>query len=130
MVTGLFSIFIILHGLVHLLYFGQSQRYFELQPGLHWPDGSWAFSRLLGDETTRFWASLACGLAAFGFVIGGVGLLLDQEWWRLVVIGGAAFSSIVYALLWDGSTKRLDEQGAIGLLINFGLILAVLLLEF
>jgi hypothetical protein len=42
------GIFLVLHGLVHLLYFGQSARYFELKPGMTWPDGAWAFSRLLG----------------------------------------------------------------------------------
>jgi hypothetical protein len=34
-----FSVFIVLHGLVYLLYFGQSRKFFELQPGLLWPDG-------------------------------------------------------------------------------------------
>ena len=32
-----FGVFIVLHGLVHLLYFGQSARYFELKPGMVWP---------------------------------------------------------------------------------------------
>ena len=35
-----FAVFLILHGLVHLLYLGQSAGTFELQPGLNWPDGS------------------------------------------------------------------------------------------
>ena len=34
MLTILFGIFLILHGLVHLLYAGQSSRLFELQPGM------------------------------------------------------------------------------------------------
>ena len=42
MVRILVSLLVILHGLVHLLYFGQSARLFELQPGMGWPDGSWA----------------------------------------------------------------------------------------
>lgn len=37
------GVFIVLHGLVRLLYFGQSQRFFKLKPGLVWPDGSWGF---------------------------------------------------------------------------------------
>jgi len=41
------GVFIVLHGLVHLLYFGQSWRFFELQPEMVWPEDSWAFSRLL-----------------------------------------------------------------------------------
>jgi hypothetical protein len=28
----IFGVFIVLHGLIHLLYFGQSRRLFELQP--------------------------------------------------------------------------------------------------
>jgi len=31
------GIFFILHGLVHLLYAGQSLRLFELRPGMTWP---------------------------------------------------------------------------------------------
>ena len=66
MPTFVAGIFLILHGLVHLLYFGQSQRYFELQPGLAWPNGSWVFSRWLGDDPARWLASIwrECGLMA------------------------------------------------------------------
>jgi hypothetical protein len=42
-----------LHALAHLLYAGHALRFFELRPGLTWPDGAWAFSRPLGDETAR-----------------------------------------------------------------------------
>ena len=50
MATVIFGVFLMLHGLVHLLYLGQSQRFFELQPGMTWPDGpgrsrdSWAMA--------------------------------------------------------------------------------------
>ncbi len=37
------GVFLILHGLVHLLYAGQALRYFELRPGMTWPDASWLF---------------------------------------------------------------------------------------
>ncbi len=70
-----FGVFSILHGLVHRLYFGQSARYFELQPDMTWPDGAWAFSKLLGDDAIRTLASAACILAALGFVIGGIGIV-------------------------------------------------------
>ncbi len=36
MLQFIFSVFLMLHGLVHLLYFGQSARRFELKPGLTW----------------------------------------------------------------------------------------------
>ena len=96
MITIVFAVFVILHGLVHLLYFGQSAGYFELQPGMAWPDGSWLFSKLLGDEPTRVLASVLLIVAAVGFAAGGVGLLLKQAWWRPVVMGVAdAISSSV-----------------------------------
>ena len=100
------GIFIILHGLVHLLYFGQSWRFFELQAGMVWPDGSWAFSRLLGNESTRLLASAACVLAAVGFVAGGIGILAEQSWWRTAVIGASIFSSVLYLLFWTSASWR------------------------
>jgi hypothetical protein len=127
--ASLISIFLALHGLVHLLYLGQSRRLFELQAGMVWPDGSWAFSRLLGDGATRWLATIACGLAAVGFVAGGVGILARQPWWRPVVVGAAAFSSIAYILFWNGKMQRLDNQGGIGILINIAILVAVLILR-
>lgn len=120
------GIFIVLHGLVHLLYSGQSQRLFELQPGMVWPDGSWAFSRLFGDETIRMLASVSMVLAAIGFVAGGAGILVRQAWWRPVVLGSAAFSAVIIVLFWDGVLRNLDDKGAIGLLINLAILVAVL----
>jgi len=122
------GVFIVLHGLVHLLYFGQSHRHFELQPGLVWPDGSWAFSKLLGDERTRWLASVSCALAAIGFVAGGAGILAGQAWWRPPVVGSAAFSGFMLILLWDGQMHRLDDKGAFGVLINVSILVAVLIL--
>jgi hypothetical protein len=128
MLQFIFGIFIVLHGLVHLLYFGQSARRFELKPGMVWPDGSWAFSRLLGDEATRNLASISLILAAIGFIAGGIGILVSQSWWRPVVVGAAAFSSVVYILFWNGRMQNLDGQGAVGLLIDLAILVAVLVL--
>jgi uncharacterized membrane protein YphA (DoxX/SURF4 family) len=125
----LFAIFIVLHGLVHLLYLGQSWRLFELQPGMVWPDGSWAFSKLLGDDVTRSLASIACVLAAIGFVAGGIGILVGQAWWRPAVVGSAAFSAIIFILFWDGGLQQLDNKGGIGLLINVAILVAVLVFQ-
>lgn len=121
------GVFIVLHGLVHLLYFGQSARYFELKPGMIWPDGSWAFSKLLGNEAARNLASISLVLAALGLIVGGIGLLVNQAWWRPVVVGGAAFSSLVYILFWNGSMQNMDGQGLVGILIDMAILLAVLL---
>lgn len=126
MLRFIVGVFIVLHGLVHLLYFGQSWRFFELQPGMVWPDGSWVFS---GDEATRLLASLFCVLAAIGFVAGGIGIVVMQAWWRSVVVGSAAFSAIIFILFWDGKMQKLHDKGGIGLLINIAILVAVLILR-
>jgi hypothetical protein len=129
-VTGfIVGAFIVLHGLVHLLYFGQSLRLFELQPGMVWPDGSWAFSRLFGDNVTRMLASITCILAAVGFVMGGAGIFFSQSWWRTAVVASAAFSGVLYLLFWNGRLERLDNQGGVGFLINVAILIAVLALR-
>jgi hypothetical protein len=123
------GLFLILHGLVHLLYAGQSSRLFELQPGMVWPDGSWAISPLLGDAATRLLTSACCVLAAIGFSVGGIGLLARQPWWRPLVVGSAVFFSAVLILLWDGRAHRLADQGAVALLINLAILGALLILH-
>lgn len=123
------GVFIVLHGLVHLLYFGQSARTFELQPGMVWPHGTWAFSRLLGNGNSRTLACISLALAAVGFIVGGLGIFLQQTWWRPVVVGSAVFSSAIFILFWDGSTQHLDNKGAIGILINAAILVSMLLLR-
>ena len=129
MLQFVFGVFIVLHGLVHVLYAGQSARRFELKPGMVWPAGSWAFSRLVGDEATRNLASISLVLAATGFVAGGIGILASQAWWRPVVVGAAAWSAVVYSLFWNGRRQNLDGQGGIGLLIDIAILVAVLIFQ-
>jgi hypothetical protein len=126
MLRIVFGLFIVLHGLVHLLYLGQSRRIFELQPGMDWPDGSWAFSAALGNGTTRALANVLLLVAALGFVVGGIGIIVAQAWAQWVVMSTAAFSAAIYLLLWNGRLQRLDNNGGVGLLIN----LAILALSF
>ncbi len=120
------GVFLVLHGLVHLLYFGQSARFFALQPGMTWPDGSWAFSRLLGDSGTRTLTGIFCILAAAGFVMGAAAIFFSQPWWRAAVVAAAVFSGILYLLFWNGEWQHLDNQGGIGILIDIALLAAVL----
>ena len=129
MLNILFGIFFVLHGLVHMLYFGQSARYFELQPGMAWPDGSWVFSRLFGDAITRNLAGILLVLAAVGFVIGGIGVFAKQTWWRPTIIAVAIFSSAIYLLFWDAGWSHLDNKGRIGILINLAILATLLIFQ-
>lgn len=129
MLNIVIGVFIILHGLVHMLYSGQSQKLFELQPGMTWPDDSWAFSGFLGNTTTRSLASISLVLIAVILVIGGIGLLAKWELWRSIVIGGTMLSSVAYLLLWNGKLQRLDNQGFVGILINLAILAALLIFK-
>ena len=129
MLNILFGIFFVLHGLIHMLYFGQSARYFELQPGMAWPDGSWVSSRLFGDAITRNLAGILLVLAAVGFVIGGIGVFAKQTWWRPTIIAVAIFSSAIYLLFWDAGWSHLDNKGGIGILINLAILATLLIFQ-
>lgn len=122
MLTIVISIFFVLHGLVHLLYAGQSRRLFELRPKMVWPEGSWAFGKLLEDETTRLLASISLVLAALGYLVGGVGLALQEPWWRPVTVAAAVLSAAIFIVFWDGKIQSLDDKGGVGLLINLAIL--------
>jgi hypothetical protein len=78
---------------------------------------------------TRTLASVLYGLAAIGFVVGGIGIFVKQAWWRPAVVGAAAFSALFIALFWDGGMQRLNDKGLIGLLINLAILAALLILR-
>lgn len=125
----LFSVFIVLHGLVHLLYFGQSRRLLELQPGMVWPDGSWLFAKVLDPVGNRVLATIFLVWAVLGFVAAGMGIFTGQSWFRPVLAGTAVFSSAIFILFWDGGWQNLDDKGGVGLLINVAILIVVLALH-
>ena len=126
MPTIILEIFFVLHAMVHLLYAGQAMRFFELRPGMLWPDGAWLFSRLLGIELIRLLAAISLALTALGYAAGGLGLFLRQEWWHPAAVGAAIVSSLIYILLWDGKLQDLPEKGGVGILINLAILALVL----
>jgi len=122
MLDIIIGLFMVLHGLVHLLYFGQSARLFELRPGMLWPDGSWAFSKVFGEKAVRSLAYILFILGALGFVVGGIIIFANQRYWRPVVMVSSIFSSILYIVFWDGKLKKLDDKGGFGVLINIAIL--------
>jgi hypothetical protein len=125
--TILATIFLVLHGFVHMLYFAQSAGRFQLKPGMTWPAGSWLLARALGEKATRTFASVVCVLVAAGLVISAVGLISGQAWWRSVAVGSAAVSALLFVLCWDGQRHNLDGQGGIGILIDAIIVVMALI---
>ena len=121
----LFGVFLTLHGLVHLLYFGHSARLIRLQPGLAWPIDSWAFSGLLAERRTRWLAGALCILSAVGFLFAGVGVARARSWGDPAMIASCGISILLFILFWDGHLRRLDQQGAVAVLLDLAIIGAV-----
>jgi hypothetical protein len=121
------AVFLILHGIVYLLYFGQSIRLFELRPGLLWPDGSWAFSPIFNDGTIRLLGGIFCIIGAAGFLFGGIGIFASQLWWRPIVITAAVFSSVVFILMWNGGLQSFGDKGGIGIIINLIILVSLII---
>lgn len=126
MLNIIVGVIVALHGLVHLLYAGQSLKKLELAPGMTWPDGSWALSAMLGDGATRTLAAVLLGLIALCLVAGGMGIAFKQGWSSPLVLGAAGFSVLVYLLLWNGALQGLDSQGGVGMLISLVIVVTVL----
>lgn len=126
---GLFSgLFIALHGLVHVWYIILSQRLVAQQPGqpaFSWTGTSWLVTNLFGDLPARWIASLLFVVATAGFVAGGTATILHGEWSRPALIASALLSSATLLLFWDGGTDLLIEKGLIGVVINIGILAAV-----
>ena len=125
--TILFGVFLILHGLIHLLYVGQSARKFELKPELIWPDESWVFSRIMPIYRVRILTNFLLIIAASGFMISAIALFTRQNWFQISLLITGAFSTLVYLANWDAKFKGMDHQGFVGILINIAVILVAYL---
>lgn len=128
MLRILIGLIIVLHGLVHLWYFTLSRGLVKFQAEMGWTGQSWIFTNMIGDATTRSLASMLYVLAALGFVAGGIGIFIQQNWWRPALVGSAILSSVIIILFWDGSTEMLVQKGMLGLLINLVILIALLVL--
>jgi hypothetical protein len=121
------GIFLILHGIVYLLYSGQSMKLSELRPGLLWPEGSWAFSPMFSVGTVRLLGGIFCIIGALGFLTGGIGILAMQSWWRPLIIGAAVFLSVIFILMWNGGMQNFGDKGGFGIIINLVILISLLI---
>ncbi len=105
--TTLVAIFLILHGLFHLWYVIVSLRLIEYKPWMGWSGESWLLTSSLGDAGARTIAAVLYSLAAIGFVASGVGLFIEQQWFRPLLVGSVVISLIVTILYWAGKDSLL-----------------------
>lgn len=129
LLRSLFAVFVILHGLVHLWFVVLSQELIEVTPEMGWTPHSWLFTGLIGDAATRWLVTVLSVVLAVTFAVSGIGLFARASWWRPLMMGSAAVSAALIALYWDGGTRLLVEKGLVGFLIDVGILVALLVLN-
>lgn len=114
----LFGLFLVGHGLVHAIYVGHARRFYEVQPGVGWPAGSWALSRTLVDPAARWFVAVVCSLVAAAFTVAAIALVLRQPWWAPLAGSAAAVSALALLLAWDGRLHDIAVQGAYAVVLD------------
>jgi len=116
------NIVLMLHGLVHVWYIVLAQGWVEYQTEMGWTGSSWLLSSRVSENALSWIVTLGYGIAAAGFVMGGVGNITNQVWSQAVLLFSAVFSSLLLIVFWDGNLSLLVEKGLLGVLINLALI--------
>ena len=129
MVRVFVSVFLVLHGLVHVWYFSLSQGLVAFQPEMGWTGRSWLFSPLFGDTVTRWLAGVLYIVATLIFVAGGIGLFTRASWGPGALVSAALLSSALIVLFWEGGLGMWMQKGMLGLLINVVLLIALLVIR-
>lgn len=124
--TNILAVFIILHGLVHLWYVIMSLQLVDNKPEMGWTGKSCLLTNKLGEGANRIIASILYSFAALGFVVSGVGLLMEQLWFRPLMAGSAVLSLLAIVLFWDGKTSQIIEKGLLGFVISALVLIGLL----
>lgn len=117
------GIFLALHGIVHGWYVVISRGWLEGEDAdFGWNGTSWLLSGVFARDTVLDAASVGYGLVVVGFVAGGAGFVLGAALAGPLLVGAATLSTLVIVLMWDGRAAQLTEKGALGVLINLGVL--------
>ena len=122
----LIGIFIILHGLVHLWYVTLSREWIKFEAEMGWTGESWLLTGMFGSKFTRTLTTIFYSLAAFAFVIAGLGLTIGSGWSQTWMVSASLISLVSIVVFWDGSPRMPVEKGLLGFLINIGILIAVI----
>ena len=94
-------------------------------PVKEWRGSSWLLrSAVTGDQFHALVVGLhvVAGIATLACAV-AIGLAPSVPgWWRPLAIGGAAVGIAAFAVFWDGQTRLLFEEGAIGAMVSLILL--------
>lgn len=118
-----FSLFIALHGLVHLWFVVLNQKLIPFEEKMGWTGQSWLLSNLLPEPTLKILATSLLILSTVMFVAGGVMFGFRIDYAKEILILSSIVSSLTLIIFWDGSFNMIVEKGLIGLIINIATLL-------
>jgi hypothetical protein len=125
MAHWLFTIFVFLHGAVHMVYPSIAQGWIPAPESGDTTGQSWLLARPLGEAAARNIGAFLFIATTLLFVVAAVGLALRQPWSVSWLAASAIVSSLALVALWDGKFAALAEKGAIGLAINIALLIGL-----
>lgn len=120
------GIFLVLHGLVHMWYVTLSQGWVAFEAEMGWSGNSWLLSSFLPEEVVGWLATICFSAAAAGFVVAGMGKVLQQDWTWTFILVSATFSVLTMLVFWDGGLAKIVEKGLLGFVVNLALIAYVM----
>jgi hypothetical protein len=95
-----------------------------------WTGISWLFSGPLGAQGTRNAGALVFTALTAAFVVLAAGLVFKQIWASSWLFWVPIASSLALFVFWDGSPQDLLTKGFIGILINIGLLVALVIFRY
>ena len=123
------GVFLILHGAVHLWYVAMARGLITADADTIWNGKSWLLTRTLGDQMTMTLATIVHSVTTLVFVIAGVGLVAQQEWFASWAVAGAILSLAAILGFCDGRRDHTVEKGLLGIIIDTGILVAILYFE-
>ncbi len=121
------TVFVLLHGLAHMVYTALALRLIPVTPGqVDLTGSSWLLAGSLGAQGTRNVGAIVFTAMTLIFVVVAGGLALRQTWAQQGLAVASFLSSVALLAFWDGSFQDLTSKGFIGLVINVGLLIALL----
>lgn len=128
MAYWIFTIFVLLHGLAHMVYTSIAMHWIPAPPG--WTGASWLLSSPLGAQGTRSAGAFVFTALTLAFVVLAAGLAFRLGWASNWLVWVPVASSLALIAFWDGSPQDLVTKGILGLAINIGLLIAVLVFKY
>lgn len=125
MLHWIYTIFVFLHGLVHMVYVAFARGWMTPETGEDWTGKSWLMSGWLDEQGVRNVGTVLIVVVMLLFIITAIGLGLRQGWSLNWLAASAILSSLALIAVWDGQLKALTEKGLIGVLINIALLIGL-----